>query len=241
MRAAFALFLVAALSSGVAVSSPVPAPASYNSHVYPVSNAETAPDSSTPRLHPNIGTKVIQRSPVPDHNPTLNALAKVAPRELLRRALDTFTAGGNAYSGSTGDVSGGGVANGGTFTHAKRTDDNGTLGGNAYTGDSGDVDGGDVVNKGDNFGMPTMLNMNSNNAGSGGTSAAGCAIGGHGNQRGSGGNAHSGDSGEAIGGSVWNSGAVMNVDSNNAGGAGTSQTGCATGGDVSDGDPAMEK
>ncbi len=140
---------------------------------------------------------------------------------------------------------------GGTITHYKRTDDNSTLGGNAYTGNSGDVDGGDVVNQGDNYGMPTMLNMNSNNAGSGGNSVAGCANGGHGNGRGSGGNAYSGSSGNAQGGSVFNSGAIMNIDSSafyliygldvlitvstdNAGGAGLSQTGCANGGDVSD-------
>lgn len=96
----------------------------------------------------------------------------------------------------------------------KRTGDEGTLGGNAYTGSSGDVDGGDVVNQGNNFGMPTIMNMNSNNAGPGGTTKSGCASGGQGNSdRGSGGNAYSGSSGNAIGGSVWNSGGVMNVDS----------------------------
>lgn len=124
------------------------------------------------------------------------------------------------------------------------------MGGNAYTGNSGDVNGGDVVNQGDNYGMPTLMNMNSNNAGTGGNSIAGCANGGHGNGRGSGGNAYSGSSGNAQGGNVWNSGGVMNIDSSesscwsgcavadhlvdNAGGAGLSQTGCATGGDVSD-------
>ena len=94
----------------------------------------------------------------------------------------------------------------------KRTTDDGTLGGNAYTGNSGNVNGGDVVNHG-NSGMPTLFNMNSNNAGAGGGSLSGCANGGHGNGRGSGGNAYSGSSGDAEGGSVWNSGGVMNIDS----------------------------
>ncbi|KAI0735354.1 hypothetical protein C8Q76DRAFT_791916 [Earliella scabrosa] len=225
-----ALVAVAALSSGIATASPLPKPGSYNSHVYAVSGPESAASESSPRphLHPIVGTKVA-REAVPDHAPSLNTLAKIAPRELLKKALDAFTAGGNAYSGSTGSVSGGSVAN-----HAKRTDDNGTMGGNAYTGNSGDVNGGDVVNQGDNYGMPTLMNMNSNNAGTGGNSIAGCANGGHGNGRGSGGNAYSGSSGNAQGGNVWNSGGVMNIDSNNAGGAGLSQTGCATGGDVSD-------
>lgn len=62
--------------------------------------------------------------------------------------------------------------------------------------------------------MPTIMNMNSNNAGNGGGSQSGCASGGHGNDgRGAGGNAYSGSSGNAIGGSVYNSGAVMNMDS----------------------------
>ena len=95
----------------------------------------------------------------------------------------------------------------------KRTTDDGTLGGNAYSGNSGDVDGGDVVNKSNNFGMPTLMNMNSNNAGAGGGSLSGCSNGGHGNGRGAGGNSYSGSSGNAEGGSVWNSGGVMNVDS----------------------------
>ncbi len=133
---------------------------------------------------------------------------------------------------------------------AKRADNASTLGGNAVTGNSGDVDGGNVVNDSNNFGMPTLMNMNSNNAGIGGGSESGCANGGHGDPlRGPGGNSVSGTAGKAEGGSVWNSGGMMNVDSSeycpplhgdmtltaadNAGAAGLSKTGCATGGDVS--------
>lgn len=93
--------------------------------------------------------------------------------------------------------------------------------------------------------MPTLMNMNSNNAGSGGGSSTGCAAGGKGA---SGGNASSGDSGTATGGRVKGSGGMMNIDSSkyhprflkdarltwqpldNAGDAGTSSSGCAEAG-----------
>ncbi|TFK87962.1 hypothetical protein K466DRAFT_585967 [Polyporus arcularius HHB13444] len=227
-----AIVTVAVLTTVLVNASPLPEPGSYNSHVYAVSSPDSAPSSApSPRLHPIIGTKVA-RDAAPDHSPSIFAISKIGPRELLKRALDAFTTGGNAYSGSTGTVSGGSVANKGGS--AKREDDESTLGGNAYTGSAGDVSGGDVVNKSDNFGMPTLMNMNSNNAGLGGGSESGCANGGHGDpSRGAGGNSYSGTAGKAEGGSVWNSGGVMNVDSNNAGAAGLSKTGCATGGDVS--------
>ncbi|RPD63120.1 hypothetical protein L227DRAFT_609021 [Lentinus tigrinus ALCF2SS1-6] len=211
----------AVLSTALVNASPLPQPGSYNSNVYAVSSPGSAPNSASsspsPHLHPVIGTKVA-REPSPDHSPSIFTVSKLGPRELLKRALDAFTAGGNVDNGE----------------FVKRTTDDETLGGNAYTGNSGPVDGGSIVNQGNNFGTPTLMNMNSNNAGDGGESTAGCAIGGHGNDRGPGGNAHSGDPGSAVGGSVWNSGAVMNIDSNNAGKAGESRTGCATGGDVSD-------
>ena len=66
----------------------------------------------------------------------------------------------------------------------KRVNDEDTLAGNAHTGNSGDVNGGDVVNMADNFGMPTLMDVNSNNAGTGGGSVGGCAIGGHSNSKG---------------------------------------------------------
>ncbi|KAI0803087.1 hypothetical protein BC629DRAFT_1591179 [Irpex lacteus] len=108
----------------------------------------------------------------------------------------------------------------------KRLDDGLTTGGNAHTGSSGNVSGGSV-DSGDNGGMPTLMNVNSNNAGSGGGSTAGCAIGGKGA---TGGNASSGNSGEAHGGQVRGSGGMVNMDSNNAGNAGESSTGCAEAG-----------
>ncbi|KAI0095305.1 hypothetical protein BDY19DRAFT_902278 [Irpex rosettiformis] len=111
-------------------------------------------------------------------------------------------------------------------TLLKRLDDSQTTGGNAHTGKSGDVSGGSV-DSGDNGGMPTLMNINSNNAGDGGGSTAGCAVGGKGE---SGGNASSGDSGRATGGRVQGSGGMVNMDSNNAGNAGKSSTGCAEAG-----------
>ncbi|KAI0768454.1 hypothetical protein BD413DRAFT_479340 [Trametes elegans] len=238
---ACALFAAAALSPALVSGAPAPAPApgSYSSDVFSVSKPGSGPppdNAPVSHSHPRIGIKEV-RDARPDHQPQIWNERKIAPRSFWRKALDADTAGGNAYSGATNDVSDGAVTNDShDLAMVKRTTDDGTLGGNAYTGSSGDVDGGDVVNQGDNYGMPTLMNMNSNNAGAGGDSTSGCAAGGHGNgNRGAGGNAYSGSSGNAQGGGVWNSGGVMNVDSNNAGSAGTSQSGCATGGDVSDG------
>ncbi|KZT74793.1 hypothetical protein DAEQUDRAFT_760808 [Daedalea quercina L-15889] len=159
------------------------------------------------------------------------------PQQLTKKALDKDTAGGNAYSGSSGDVSGGGTGNIGhsdlrVNSYGRRTDDADTMGGNAYTGNSGDVSGGSIANIANNEGMPTLMNVNSNNAGLGGTSTSGCAAGGYTDQNGAGGNAYSGSAGNAEGGSVSNVGGMFNMNSNNAGEAGTSTTGCATGGNV---------
>lgn len=94
------------------------------------------------------------------------------------------------------------------------------------------------------------MNINSNNAGTGGGSRTGCAAAGKGT---TGGNASSGNSGTAKGGSVSGSGGMMNVDSSeyssagslqkvnnhyptdNAGTAGESTSGCAAAGDSKDG------
>lgn len=85
-----------------------------------------------------------------------------------------------------------------------RADDSQTTGGNAHSGSSGDVNGGSVENPDTtlNQGMPTVMNMNSNNAGGGGQSGTGCATSGKSSDTGSGGNASSGNSGKAVGGSV---------------------------------------
>ncbi len=91
--------------------------------------------------------------------------------------------------------------------HSKRLDDGQTAGGNAHSGTSGAVDGGNV-DSGDNGGMPTLMNVNSNNAGSGGGSSTGCASGGKGAE---GGNASSGNSGTAYGGEVQDSCGMMNI------------------------------
>lgn len=114
----------------------------------------------------------------------------------------------------------------------RRTDDASTMGGNAYTGNSGDVSGGSIANIANNDGMPTIMNIDSNNAGLGGTSSSGCASGGYTDQNGAAGNAYSGSAGNAEGGNVSNVGGMFNYNSNNAGTAGTSSTGCATGGNV---------
>lgn len=91
----------------------------------------------------------------------------------------------------------------------KRTDDTQTTGGNAHSGKAGNVDGGSV-DSGDNGGMFTLMNIHSNNAGTGGTSDPGCAVAGKGV---GGGNASSGDTGTATGGKVEGSGGMMNIDS----------------------------
>lgn len=101
------------------------------------------------------------------------------------------------------------------------------MGGNAYTGSTGDVSGGSIENIASNDGMPTLMNINSNNAGAGGTSESGCSAGGyssdasHGTNgdsgsdasNGAGGNAYSGSTGDAEGGSVNNVGGMVNMDS----------------------------
>ncbi|CAL1696573.1 unnamed protein product [Somion occarium] len=173
----------------------------------PVSTHHT--DSYTPSAHHygSGGSGAGSSSGDETHGP---AEWSISPREFWKKTIDTLA------------------------HHTKRMDDSGTLGGNAHSGNSGNVDGGSVYNPDTtmNEGMPTLMNMNSNNAGTGGGSKSGCAGAGKTSSAGSGGNASSGNSGTAHGGSV--SGApsgMINVDSNNAGGAGETETGCATGGD----------
>ncbi|KAK7694464.1 hypothetical protein QCA50_001650 [Cerrena zonata] len=121
--------------------------------------------------------------------------------------------------------------------HNKRVDDSQTQGGNAHSGNSGNVNGGSVYNPDTtmNEGMPTLMNMNSNNGGTGGEADSGCAGAGKSGSSGVGGNASSGNTGDAHGGTVSGGpSGMVNVDSNNAGNAGTTKTGCATGGSTHD-------
>ncbi|OCH96628.1 hypothetical protein OBBRIDRAFT_14517 [Obba rivulosa] len=210
---ACAVFAVA-LSPGLAAAAPLPGGGTYNADISSPSHAQAHSPSTESFLAGN----------------PLNVRGIIKPRRSVvglfePRALDMYTSGGNAYTGSTSSVDGGSIDN-----LEKRLNDADTLGGNAYTGDSGNVDGGSVINEAINYGMPTILNMNSNNAGGGGFSGSGCSAGGFGDHNGGGGNGYSGSSGNARGGDVENVGGMMNVNSNNAGTAGTSMTGCAVGG-----------
>ncbi|CCM02797.1 uncharacterized protein FIBRA_04908 [Fibroporia radiculosa] len=115
---------------------------------------------------------------------------------LYRRTSDEDTSGGNAYTGSTGDVSGGSIENvsetpvmptimninsnnGGAGGYSEsgcasggKTNDSGAAG-NAYSGSTGNAEGGKVS------GVGGMVNWNSNNAGNAGVSKSGCATGGN--------------------------------------------------------------
>ncbi|CDO70265.1 hypothetical protein BN946_scf184942.g65 [Trametes cinnabarina] len=111
-----------------------------------------------------------------------------------KRAGDYGTAGGNAYSGATSDVSGGSVVNSaddrGTVTNDGNTaggagttfsgdadggNGNGLgPGGNAYTGSSGPAEGGSIYN----YGGTIDNGADSNAAGGGGVSETGDATGG---------------------------------------------------------------
>ncbi|KZT06795.1 uncharacterized protein LAESUDRAFT_137380 [Laetiporus sulphureus 93-53] len=201
---------------------------------------DTADGSTVPASHDPLQSRDEPRRLI--IGTAMSKPANIGPRQPSeKRALDKDTAGGNAYSGSTGDASGGSVesslhdmASNFRSAYPKRTDDADTMGGNGYTGSTGDVSGGSISNIANNDGMPTLMNINSNNAGAGGTSASGCASGGHTNTTGAGGNAYSGSTGKAEGGSVSNVGGMINMNSNNGGAAGTSQSGCATGGNVGD-------
>jgi len=165
-------------------------------------------------------------------------------RRLWKKTLDQYASGGDADHGLADMESDGSiVSNNGHLKSdpRKRADDLTSTGGNAYTGSTGDVSGGQVSGIGvtNNDGMPTLLNMNSNNAGFGGVSASGCSAGGHGDDVGAGGNSYSGSAGQAAGGSVNGVGGMMNIDSNNAGSAGSSLSGCAEGGSIGDTKPPL--
>ncbi|OBZ78763.1 hypothetical protein A0H81_00593 [Grifola frondosa] len=209
------IFVVAVLSPNLTSAAPFANPGSFNSDVFAISSPQESPSSRA------------FNGPVQPR--------KIGPRGLWKRTRNQDTAGGNA--GSSSDVSGGSIQNI-PSVFMKRVDNDKTLGGNANTGSSGDVNGGSVYNtvpegQSSNNGMPVLFNWNSNNAGQGGGSTSGCAKGGHGSD-GAGGNADSGNSGNAEGGGVYNYGGMVNMDSNNAGKAGTTESGCATGGSVAD-------
>ncbi|CAL1696572.1 unnamed protein product [Somion occarium] len=116
-----------------------------------------------------------------------------APFPSEKRASDDQTAGGNAYTGSSGNVSSGDIYNiAGPDSTITNNDNVGIAGqsltgnarggegkgrgpgGNAYTGDAGDANGGSVHND-----AGVVENMgDSNNAGQGGVSQSGIATGG---------------------------------------------------------------
>ncbi|RPD81719.1 hypothetical protein L226DRAFT_564390 [Lentinus tigrinus ALCF2SS1-7] len=124
-----------------------------------------------------------------------NAASPRLPDGVQRRASDSGTAGGNAYSGATSDVSGGSVVNaaddqgtvtngggntaGGAGTTFSGDADGGNgngfgPGGNAYTGASGPAVGGSIYN----YGGTVDNAAGSNAAGGGGNSVTGDATGG---------------------------------------------------------------
>ena len=107
-----------------------------------------------------------------------------------KRATDNQTAGGNAYTGSTGDVSSGDVTNdagSGTVTNN---------GGSKYTSVIEHMVGNSV--------------SPSDNSQMGGSSLSGNADGGDGDGNGPGGNAYTGNTGDARGGSIYNIGGTVN-------------------------------
>ncbi|KAI0762659.1 hypothetical protein C8Q74DRAFT_1371666 [Fomes fomentarius] len=124
-----------------------------------------------------------------------NAAGPRVPDGLERRASDSGSAGGNAYSGATSDVSGGSVVNeaddqgtvtnnGGNTAGVAGTTFSGDAdggngngfgpGGNAYSGASGPASGGGVYNYGGGINNAAA----SNTAGGGGVSETGDANGG---------------------------------------------------------------
>ncbi|KAI0728663.1 hypothetical protein C8Q72DRAFT_944513 [Fomitopsis betulina] len=226
MRTATLAFTVLTVVSPLALAAPLAVPG------HAIANG--TPGTLASVLH-NRDTAVVRRPVV--GTVVSSGFPRVSPpQQLSARALDKDTAGGNAYSGSAGDAPGGGVTSASyghvSITHNSRTDDADTLGGNAYTGNSADASGGSITDISNDAGMPTLMNIDSNNAGIGGTSTSGCASGGYTTKSAAAGNAYSGSAGNAEGGSVSEVGGMINYESNNAGKAGISSTGCATGGDV---------
>lgn len=239
---ACALFAAAAFSPSLVSASPVPASDVFD----PTRNYITAGENV---VHPQARANMMMDKKIHKHKHDMGKTARDLTDNLeqtlgpnrgsrfAKKALDQNTVGGNAYTGSTGDASGGSssydaLGMDSTNMYVKRTDDADTLGGNAYTGSTGDASGGSVSNIAGDDGMPTIMNVNSNNAGLGGDSLSGCSDGGQGASRGAGGNGYSGSTGNAEGGSVSNIGGMINMDSNDGGAAGYSESGCATGGSV---------
>ncbi|KAF7789883.1 hypothetical protein EIP86_000831 [Pleurotus ostreatoroseus] len=228
----FSLFAVSALSPSLVYGSPVPN--GLSQHVNPGASDHHRTSSGVAARGLGFLGEVFARSEstptvrtAPTSKPKVASIANipVGKREFWKRAT-TKNSAHDLQLASVADISGTKQE----VSHRKRLDDSQTTGGNAHTGKAGAVDGGSV-DSGDNGGMPTLMNINSNNAGTGGGSTTGCAASGKGA---TGGNASSGDSGTATGGDVRGTGGMMNVDSNNAGSAGESSTGCATGGNSAD-------
>ncbi|THH02901.1 hypothetical protein EW026_g99 [Hermanssonia centrifuga] len=209
------LFAVSALSPSIVCASPVPS-MTHHSNTPASVDHHRAGNNIAPRglgfLNEVFARADTADKAMPTSKPKVLSLAdfNVGPREFWKKSVASTSMNGKRDAAII----------------PKRLDDGQTAGGNAHSGTSGAVDGGNV-DSGDNGGMPTLMNVNSNNAGSGGGSSTGCASGGKGAE---GGNASSGNSGTAYGGEVQGSGGMMNIDSNNAGDAGESSSGCANAG-----------
>ncbi|KAI0932572.1 hypothetical protein AcW2_001161 [Taiwanofungus camphoratus] len=122
-----------------------------------------------------------------------------------KRAMDSWTAGGSAYSGATSDTSGGSVVN----------------------------DANDDADFRDEGGDVGLDNEDENEAGGGGDSYSGFVYGGDGDGKGAGGNAYSGATGPSVGGDVVNkAGNIDNAALNEAGAGGVDESGDAEGGDA---------
>ncbi|KAJ3482497.1 hypothetical protein NLI96_g6932 [Meripilus lineatus] len=162
-----------------------------------------------------------------------------------------YGGGGSAVSGNTGNANGGDVQNyGGILINGYKSNQAGNggvaqsgnayggnawkrgnsfnfgKGGNSQSGNTGNVDGGNVVNAGGKIINTPFANQ----AGKGGLTQSGLAVGGNG--KGGGGSAVSGNTGNSNGGSVGNFGGVIvnGYKSNTAGNGGTSKSGDAVGG-----------
>ncbi|KAI0082205.1 hypothetical protein K474DRAFT_1655548 [Panus rudis PR-1116 ss-1] len=191
-RTLFALSLLAATCS-LASGAPLRAPANDNNALYP--RASQLIDSPATRM---LGISKGSPATAPADNPPRQqnqSTAGTTQFDHRKRLSDDQTAGGNAHTGSTGDVSSGNINNeagpdstivndsGGNIPAAGEsisgdaTGGNGRgegPGGNATTGDSGDAEGGSINN---DAGMVQNLS-GSNNAGDGGVSMSGVANGG---------------------------------------------------------------
>jgi len=144
---------------------------------------------------PTLETLGLAKPNTQYYNPSIGAADGTSSGH-AKRASDFDTAGGNAYTGDTGNVSSGHVLNeagqdntitntGGNSVPMAGNSISGNAtggegdgigpGGNAYTGNTGNADGGYIENE---AGMVNNMGMGGNNGGQGGTSMSGAANGG---------------------------------------------------------------